>query len=596
MSKKRGFTEEEVELANLIWNMCEEGSALRDAHGKPSYFLALNLARHLLRRAYELGFDDPLSEIDWRAIIDCDLEYSEVISEYERWLRDHVGRAKSLDSIAYLKIDELRLNIESLKYTISQLEALTPDELREMGLTEEERRRQLEELRSSLAKLEAELKRTEWQIMQRMRIRVPVKAPEREATRKLIGLAVKKPETPLGRRLRQMMLWELPRKPVEEKAPPPVSEEEVFREAQRIYSEFMKFHSELEGKLKPVADKINELIKQLHSLEKQFMEASEAGDLERLKQLLPDAERVQRELSEAFDESIRLLRETLPARHEWRRRKDEALRKLFELKRKAPGKAEEIHKFAMEISVLSEPYIRWEAPPEWVHKDNVAIKRRAESLVKRVKSRIAELEYRQRRVGLPKRMVKDVLRYEDFINKIRERLEYYGVPQEIISRLIAEIESDLRQMYEETEYAELESAIFRVILYFKNEYLPIHFAVLPIAVLRERGVRVEHPREVVMYGFLVKPRVSYLKPRFDSWIRDCVVAGFTVKHKPISIKPGKTHIIVDPIARLEATYVAVMDETVYLINAPAIGYVYDPDNKYVEYYYYRPCPLLYEHA
>jgi ElaB/YqjD/DUF883 family membrane-anchored ribosome-binding protein len=590
MRKKKRVTDEVVELANLIWGECREGSLLQDSRGRPSYILALNLAKFLLEKAYEAGFDDPLSEIDWRAIVDCELEYSEMIGSYERWLRDHVGRTKSIDKIVYSEIDVLRLNIESLKDTIRSLESLSSTELAEMGLTEEERQRQLEELRSDLAKLEAELKRLERQKMLKRRVKVVARVPEREVTRKLIEYAVKRPETPLGRRVRQTMLWEIPRKPVEKEVPPPVSEEEVFKEAQRIYSEFMSFHNELVNKFKPVSERINSLIKQLHSLEGQFKDASEAGDLERLRALLPGAEKVEKELGEAFEEADKLLHETLRVRNEWRSRRTEVIRKLFELKRKAPGRADEIHKMALELSELSEPYVRWEFPPEWVYGDKASIKSRAKSLVKRIKSRIAELEYKGRAVV--KRKLKEVMRYEDFINKIRDRLEYYGVTSEVISRFIGETEAELRKTYEEADYAELEEILAMYVMYFKSEYLPVHFTTLSANLLVNKGVRVDHPRQILLYGMWIRPRIYYLKPRFDSWIRDCITADFTVRNKPITIKPGKTHLIIDPGVNIESAVVALADDTIYLVNAPAIGYVYDPDNKYVEYYYYPSCTLL----
>jgi predicted nucleic acid-binding Zn-ribbon protein len=591
MSKRRGYTAEELELARLIWDECREGSVIRDSTGRPSYILALNLARVFLSKAYEAGFDDPLSEIDWRAIIDCGLEYSEMIAEYERWLRDNVGRTKSIDQIVYSEIDMLRLDIESLKNAIKSLESLSSGELAEMGLTEEDRQRQLDELRSNLAKLEAELKRLEEKRMRRMRARVVVRAPERERTRKLIEYAVGKPETRLGRYIRQTVLGEfIARKPVP--APTaPVSEEDVFREAQRIYSEFMSYHSGLVDKFKPVSERINTLIKKLHDLEKQFKEASEAGDLERLKQLLPEAEKVEKELAESFREAGKLRSETRAERAEWRSRKVDVVRRLFELKRRAPGKSSEIGKMASEISELSPPDVKWEVPPEWVYSDQASIMSRAMSLVKRARSRIAELEYRGRAVPVSRKL-KEVMGFEDFLNKLRERLDYYGVPAEAVSMFIGEVEADLRRDYEEADYAELEEVLARLVMYFKTEYIPAHFIILPARLLAGRGVRVDHPREILIYGMWVKPRISYLKPRFDSWVRDCTVSGYTVKNKPITIKPGKTHFVIDPGVAVESAIVAVADETIYLVNAPAIGYVYDPDSRYVEYYYYSPCPLL----
>jgi DNA-binding transcriptional ArsR family regulator len=417
MSGRRGYTEEEVELANLIWEMCQEGSAILDARGKPSYILALNLARTLLRKAYEVGFDDPLSEIDWRAVIDCDLEYSEILSEFERWLRDYVGRTKSLDEVVYSQADILRLNIEAIRHAISQLESLTPDELMEMGLTEEERQRQLEELRLDLAKLEGELKRLEEQKLRRWRARA-TKAREREVTRELIEFAVKQPETKLGRYMRQTVLAESARRP----APP-----------------------------------------------------------------------------------------SQPA-----------------------------------------PQPPVEANPH-------------------------------------KRTVRDLMAYEEFTRRVAMTLEFYGLPAELISQVLGEIESDLRHMYEEASY---EEALGKVVMYIRNEYIPTRFTIVPARALAERGVRVDYPREILLYGMWVRPRISYFLPQFSAWLEDCRSLGFDVRVKPITIRSGKTHLIVDPAADINEVLVAMVADTIYLVSAPAIGYVFDQDARYVEYYHYRPCPLL----
>jgi hypothetical protein len=591
MSKRRGYTDEELELAQLIWDECREGSVIRDSTGRPSYILALSLARVLLRRAYEAGFDDPLYEIDWRAIIDCSLEYSEMISEYERWLRDNVGKTKSIDQIVHSDIDMLRLDIESLKDAIKNLESLSSQELAEMGLTEEDRQRQLDELRSDLAKLEAELRRLEVQRMLKMRARVTVRAPERETTKKVIEYAVKRPETRLGRYMRQMILGEFTVRRPAPAPTAPVSEEEVFKEAQRIYNEFMSYHNGLVSKLKPISERINALIKKLHDLEGQFKEASEAGDLERLKQLLPEVEKIDRELAESFIEAGRIKSMTKTERAEWRYRKAEVIVKLAELKRRAPGKSSEIDKMISEISELSQPDVKWEVPPEWMFSDQASIMSKVMSLVKRIKSRIAELEHRGRIATVSKKL-KEVMGFEDFLNKLRERLGFYGVPAEVVSMFIGEVEADLRHEYEEADYGELEDVLARFVAYFKTEYIPARFTVLYANLLTGSGVRVDHPREILMYGMWVKPRITYLKPRFDSWIRDITVSGYTVKYKPITIKPGKTHFVVDPGVAVESVIVAVADKTIYLANAPAIGYVYDPESKYVEYYYYSPCTLL----
>ncbi len=433
MSKRPGrFTEEEVELANLIWEECRERELLLDSRGRPSYILALNLARHLLRKAYDIGLTDPLATIDWRAIIDCELEYGELLSEFERWLNDHFGRTRDMSEISYSNLDMLRLDIEAVKDAIRRLEEASPDELREAGLSEEDRQRQLEELRSNLEKLEAELKRLEAKKMRIMRARRGVRAPEREKTKTLIEYAVKKPETRLGRFIRRTTLFEYYRPPEKPPEKPP--------------------------EVKP-----------------------------------PE---------------------------------------------KPPP-----------------PPPPPPSPPR-------------------------------------RRMIKDAMSYDEFVNKIKSYLSYQGIIPEVLSELVKEIEQDLRRDYEEASVFEIDDIVSRIIIYFVNEYLPQRFTIIPSGLLAGKGVRVDHPKKILIYGVWSRPRIHFLKPRFDLWVSDCIKVGMTVKQKPVSIVPGKTHLIIDPVVPLEKALVAIREDTIFLVNALAIGYVFDPDAKYVEYYYYPACVLI----
>ncbi len=418
MSTAGGFTSEEMELARLIWDECKEYDLLQDSRGKPSYIRALNLAKTLLRKAYDIGLTDPISEIDWRAIIDCRLEYSELLSEFERWLRDNYGRTKSMDSIVYSKIDVLRQDIQLLKETMRALEEATPEELAELGMTEEDRARKLEELRLSIEKLEKELRRIEESKTRREKSMRAFKAPERERTRTLFEYAIQKPETRLGRVLRQTMQFEHVRR----------------------------------------------------------------------------------------------------------------LEKTPETPPKVPGTAPS-----------PRPAIR---------------------------------------------KIKDVISFDEFVKRITEYLSYHGIPLEIINELLRSIEQDLIYDYNEHDYKQLETIYAKVLMYFVNEHLPTHFSIVPALMLREMGTRVEHPREIHLYGIKTKPRIDYLRPQFNSWINDCISVGMTVKYKPITIKPGKTSLIIDPSVPLESALVALREGTVFLINAPAIAYVFMPEEKYVEYYYY----------
>jgi hypothetical protein len=189
----------------------------------------------------------------------------------------------------------------------------------------------------------------------------------------------------------------------------------------------------------------------------------------------------------------------------------------------------------------------------------------------------------------PKRVVKNLMTYEEFTRRVAEMLEFYGLPAELVSQLLREIESDLRHMYEELSY---EEALGKIIMYTRDEYIPTRLTIVPARALAERGVRVDYPREILIYGMWVRPRISYFTPQFEMWLADCRALGYEVAVKPITIRPGKTHLIVDPTTDINEVLVAMVAGTIYLVSVPAIGYVFDPDARYVEYYHYRSCPLL----
>jgi hypothetical protein len=106
------------------------------------------------------------------------------------------------------------------------------------------------------------------------------------------------------------------------------------------------------------------------------------------------------------------------------------------------------------------------------------------------------------------------------------------------------------------------------------------------------GVRVAHPNPIWIHGLYVRPRIKYLIPRFESWAEDNRKIGARVEFKPITVRQGVTHLIVDPDVELENLRVAVRGMTIALVNAQAIGYVADSVNRYVEYYYYPMCSMI----
>jgi hypothetical protein len=234
---------------------------------------------------------------------------------------------------------------------------------------------------------------------------------------------------------------------------------------------------------------------------------------------------------------------------------------------------------------------------EWLAKTTTTVKpaeKPAEKPVEKPPEKPAEKPPPQRPSTLAgyEAKIKDVMTYEQFINEIVRFLKFRGLIDDVISEILKIDEQELRYDYENLSYRDIGETMNWLSSWIIGEYILRNFEIVNVAKLQAMGVRVTHPYPIWIHGLYVRPRIKYLIPRFDSWADYNRKIGVTVEFKPITVRQGITHLVVDPDVELENLRVAMRGMTIVLINAEAIGYVMDSVNRYVEYYYYPMCSLI----
>jgi hypothetical protein len=234
---------------------------------------------------------------------------------------------------------------------------------------------------------------------------------------------------------------------------------------------------------------------------------------------------------------------------------------------------------------------------EWLAKTTPAVKQ-AEKPAEKPPEKPAEKPAAQPPTQRPSTLaryeakIKDVMTYEQFINKVVEFLRYAGLIDDVISEVLRINEQELRIDYETVSYQDIEESFNWLASWIAGEYIPANFEIVTVGKLQAMGVRVAHPNPIWIHGLYIRPRIKYLIPRFDSWAEDNRKIGARVEFKPITVRHGVTHLIVDPDVELENLRVAIRGMTIALVSAQAIGYVADSVNRYVEYYYYPMCLMI----
>jgi len=171
------------ELAEIIWDECREGNALLDSRGVPNYIKAVGLARTFLNIAKEVGIEDPLHDVDWKAIIDCSLEYGELINEVKRYLYTAFSPeapAKVYERASEIDLkDYLRMELSRIEHDMDYLQSLSPEELQEQGMTEEDRKKLIDDLTRERAEILQKLRELERPKPARRVARRPVRKAEK---------------------------------------------------------------------------------------------------------------------------------------------------------------------------------------------------------------------------------------------------------------------------------------------------------------------------------------------------------------------------------------------------------------------------------
>jgi len=174
--------------------------------------------------------------------------------------------------------------------------------------------------------------------------------------------------------------------------------------------------------------------------------------------------------------------------------------------------------------------------------------------------------------------------FEEFLDLVRELLQAKGVPRAVIEWFINEAVEDVRTIYEEKAKINPLEALGEVRFYFSKSYILEKFNLVGVVFLRVSGVEVRYASAPLVYALSA----------FSNWIRDESEHGWIVENKLVDIRPGKTHIVLDPATSLQDFVVALRGLTIALTSVPALIYTSDIENKRTTYYFYPKCELFEE--
>jgi hypothetical protein len=280
--KQRKYFEEEVDIDRRLKRI----KLILDIAGKPNYSTVVSLARDIVKLMdkYGVSFDAFSVEDD----VDCSLERSELISVLAvKWSG---GRIVSLYDFVNDVLDTLEYDIYSIESQIKDLERMTPEELREKGLTEEQRRELIEELKAELARARMEYDR----VKRQMRVGVRRRPSKRELVKAGVYRDLYKYMTT---RRRPLMIWE-----IEVKKPPP-AQPPLPAEISTLLSEIASMLADAKSRVervnavfKPLWDRVWKIGEEADRVWKLYLEG-------KLEEVIMEGERVLRDL-EALEKEI----------------------------------------------------------------------------------------------------------------------------------------------------------------------------------------------------------------------------------------------------------------------------------------------------
>lgn len=191
------------------------------------------------------------------------------------------------------------------------------------------------------------------------------------------------------------------------------------------------------------------------------------------------------------------------------------------------------------------------------------------------------------------KMIKELMTYDELVRKLKSYLQHEGITTHMIDKLMQDLDSYVKEIYETKDIYEMTAELERIITYISEEYIPARYIKISALDLTNMGVEVREPNPTRVYGMVMKPPISYIYPRFVDWANSLERSGYKVSYEPAPATRG-THFIHEPKIPAGDIVVALDKELniITLSSAPAISYYFDEAKRVLIWYRYPMCRLL----
>lgn len=193
----------------------------------------------------------------------------------------------------------------------------------------------------------------------------------------------------------------------------------------------------------------------------------------------------------------------------------------------------------------------------------------------------------------PDALIKDKIKFDDFINRVKSYAHNIGIPGEVFDQAVPELLPYIRELYESTSIRRLTAAISDIVNYIVEEYIPAKSIVLTYHSAISYGINIRPPREVIMHGVYTRPSIDYIWSLFRPWADELRSINYTVYEEPVVVYRNATNIIHDPGVDSSKIQIRVMNDRIIAVNHAAVAYTVISELREAYYYKYIPAPLLF---
>lgn len=193
-----------------------------------------------------------------------------------------------------------------------------------------------------------------------------------------------------------------------------------------------------------------------------------------------------------------------------------------------------------------------------------------------------------KRIEIRRRRLSDVMDYNTFLQAVASTLNRYGIPNALLNRLMPLLESDLTTFYRSSYENDIGDISARIFNWISNEYLKAR-CIFSSAI--HVNIVVRPTRPIWIGGFMRSPKISYIEPRFELWIKDLELQGFKVVRDLVPVSKAMTNLVHDPDTASENVFIYVCDNAIATVSCDAIAYLVDEINRVVYYQRYYPYRL-----